>query len=51
MVNEDRISTLSDYKNALTSLGIGQEVTVKALRKGAEGYAEIEFKVEIGELK
>ena len=31
--------------------GNGPEVTVKALRKGAEGYAEIEFNVEIGELE
>ena len=50
-VDGDRINTLNDYKNALASLGIGQEVTVKVLRKGAEGYAEIEFKVEIGELE
>ena len=51
MVNENKIIAMSDYINALSLLETGQEVTVKALRKGAEGYAEIEFTVEIGELE
>ena len=51
MINESKISTINDYKTTLDSLESGQTVSIKVLRKGAEGYAKIEFTVEIGELE
>ena len=37
------MKTLKDVK-------VGQTVKVKALRQGADGYAEVEFTVELGEI-
>ena len=49
-INEEKIVTMLQYKNTLYNLEPGSEVTITALRKGAEGYTEIEFTFEMGEI-
>ena len=49
-IGEEKITNMTQYKNILTKLTPGEDVTVIALRKGAEGYTEIEFTVKTGEI-
>ncbi len=45
-----KITDMSQYKTALYDITPGEQVVVYALRKGAEGYKEINFTVETGEI-
>ena len=49
-IGEEKISNMSQYKNALAKTEPGEKVTLLVLRKGAEGYTEIEFEIETGEI-
>ena len=49
-IGRDKISTFRQYSSCLGKLTPGQTVTVTAMRKGAAGYAEVEFKVSVGEI-
>ena len=42
--------TLKQYHDQLVKHSPGTVVKVIAMRKGAEGYAEMEFEVTIGEI-
>ena len=45
---EDKVSTLSQYRDKLIKCSPGQTVQITAMRKGAEGYVEVPFEVVIG---
>ena len=49
-IGDEKISSMSQYKNVLSHLEPGEKVTLTILRKGAEGYTEIEFEIETGEI-
>ena len=49
-VGEEKIGTLRQYHESLLKLTPGQTVTITAMRKGAEGYAEVLFNVAVGEI-
>lgn len=46
---EDKITTLNQYQDRLEKCKPGQTVKITAMRKGAEGYAEVPFEVVVGE--
>ncbi|HIU75537.1 MAG TPA: serine protease [Candidatus Pelethocola excrementipullorum] len=46
---EDKITTLNQYQDKLDKCKPGQTVKITAMRKGAEGYAEVAFEVVVGE--
>ncbi|MDD3278985.1 MAG: S1C family serine protease [Lachnospiraceae bacterium] len=50
-IGEDKVSTLIQYHDKLSKCVPGKTVKVTAMRKGAEGYVEVNFDVMIGELK
>lgn len=49
-VGEEKISTIKQYHDSLTKLAPGQAVKVTVMRKGAEGYVEMEIDVTAGEI-
>ena len=49
-INEDKIATFRQYRDSLDELKPGQTATVTAMRKGAAGYAEVEFQIPLGEI-
>ena len=49
-VKSSEVETMTEYTKALEKCKAGQVVTVTAMRKGAEGYAEIVFDVTVGAL-
>lgn len=49
-INEEKIYNFRQYQDSLKDLSPGQSVQVKAMRRGAEGYAEVEFEVSVGEI-
>lgn len=49
-IGEEKVQTLKQYQEQLGKCSPGQTVKVTAMRKGAEGYAEMEFTVTIGEI-
>lgn len=46
---DEKVSTLKQYHDKLIKCTPGQNVRITAMRKGAEGYAEMEFDLTIGE--
>lgn len=48
-IGEDKISNMTQYKNALWKATPGDTLPLIVLRKGAEGYTEIEFEITTGE--
>lgn len=49
-IGEDEISGFRQYRDRLDQLTPGQTVILTAMRRGAEGYAEVEFEVTVGEI-
>lgn len=49
-LGEEKVTNMTQYKNALAKIKPGKKVVLKVLRKGAEGYTEIEFEIETGEI-
>lgn len=49
-IGEDEISSFRQYRDRLDQLTPGQTVILTAMRRGAEGYAEVEFEVTVGEI-
>ena len=49
-IGDEKVQTLKQYQEQLSKYSPGQTVTVTAMRKGAEGYAEMQFEVTIGEI-
>lgn len=49
-IREDKIATFRQYHDSLDQLSPNQTVVVTAMRKGAEGYSEVEFEVTVGEI-
>lgn len=49
-IREDKIATFRQYHDILDQLSPNQTVVVTAMRKGAEGYSEVEFEVTVGEI-
>lgn len=45
---EEKVSTLKQYHDKLIRCSPGQNIKVTAMRRGAEGYAEMEFNLTIG---
>ena len=49
-LGEHKVETIQQYHEQLGKYSTGDVVTVTAMRKGAEGYAEMTFDVTIGEV-
>ena len=49
-IGEDEIPSFRQYRDRLDQLTPGQTVILTAMRRGAEGYAEVEFEVTVGEI-
>lgn len=49
-VGEHKVETIKQYHEQLGKYSTGDVVTVTAMRKGAEGYAEMTFDVTMGEV-
>ena len=49
-VGETDVSTIWQYYQSLSELTPGQTITVTAMRMGAEGYADVQFEVTVGEI-
>ena len=49
-VKSGEVETMTEYTKALEKCRAGEVVSVTAMRKGAEGYAEIVFDVTVGAL-
>ena len=49
-LGEHKVETIKQYHEQLGKYSTGDVVTVTAMRKGAEGYAEMTFDVTIGEV-
>lgn len=49
-VNGEKVQTLRQYQEQLSKCSPGQTVKVTAMRRGAEGYTEMDFDVAIGEI-
>ena len=49
-VGEHKVETIKQYHEQLGNYSTGDVVTVTAMRKGAEGYAEMTFDVTMGEV-
>lgn len=49
-LGENKVETIKQYHEQLGKYSTGDVVTVTAMRKGAEGYAEMTFDVTIGEV-
>ena len=49
-IGEDEIASFRQYRDRLDQLTPGQTVILTAMRRGAEGYAEVEFEVTVGEI-
>ena len=49
-VNGEKVQTLRQYQEQLSKCSPGQTVKVTAMRRGAEGYTEMDFDVTIGEI-
>ena len=45
-LGEDSFETLSQYTEALAQVTPGQKVVLHAMRKGVEGYTDIDFEIE-----
>ena len=43
------VSTMRSFTDAIADLTAGRETVIRAMRKGSEGYAEVEFRVVPGE--
>ena len=46
----EEITTLNSFSTVLKKWAPEDKIVIKAMRKGAEGYKEIEFKLELGEI-
>ena len=49
-LGEQKVETIKQYHEQLGKHSAGEVVTVTAMRKGAEGYAEMTFDVTLGEV-
>ena len=49
-IGEEKISTMQQYMAELSALEPGAKIKITVYRKGAEGYSEIEFEFETGEI-
>ena len=49
-INGEKVQTLRQYQEQLSKCSPGQTVKVTAMRRGAEGYTEMDFDVTIGEI-
>lgn len=49
-IGDEKVQTVKQYQEQLGKCSPGQTVKVTAMRKGAEGYSEMEFDVTIGEI-
>ena len=49
-LGEHKVETIKQYHEQLGKYSTGDVVTVTAMRKGAEGYAEMTFDVTMGEV-
>ena len=47
-IGEDEMYSFRQYRDRLDQLTPGQTVILTAMRRGAEGYAEVEFEVTVG---
>ena len=49
-LGEQKVETIKQYHEQLGKHSAGEVVTVTAMRKGAEGYAEMTFAVTLGKI-
>lgn len=42
-----KISSVEEYSNAINSLNVGNEIKIKVMRKGLEGYKEISYDIVV----
>lgn len=49
-IGEEKVQTLKQYQEQLSKCKPGDTIHVTAMRKGAEGYTEMEFDVTVGEI-
>ena len=47
-VGDAEVSAYSVYHRALMECSVGNEITVRGQRQGADGYVDIEFSVTVG---
>ena len=46
-VKENEVVTVKQYQNELKKCSVGEMIKIKVMRKGAEGYVELEFDVTL----
>lgn len=49
-IDDTNIGNMNGYSVALRQYSPGDKVVIRAMRKGSEGYKEIEFNIELGEI-
>lgn len=49
-IGDEKVQTLKQYQEQLGKCKPGDTIRVTAMRKGAEGYTEMEFQVTVGEI-
>lgn len=49
-IGEEKVQTVKQYQEQLGECSPGETIRITAMRKGAEGYAEMEFDVTVGEI-
>lgn len=49
-IGDEKVQTLKQYQEQLSKCKPGDTIRVTAMRKGAEGYTEMEFDVTVGEI-
>lgn len=49
-IGDEKVQTLKQYQDQLSKCRPGDTIRVTAMRKGAEGYTEMEFNVTVGEI-
>ncbi len=49
-LDEHDISTMLAFQNIMRQYNSGDEVTIHVMRKGAQGYTEVEFNIQLGEV-
>lgn len=49
-IDETAVATVSELSAALNTYAPGEDVVVRAMRKGTEGYQEVEFNAALGEI-
>ena len=50
-INGRNISTFNEYSTILMQMGPGEEVEMTVKRQSQDGYKEMNFKMETGEVK